>query len=350
MNDIAETILLALDERRQIEPISRNRPSFDLEAAYRVSDSIIAARIARGQMPAGWKIGFTNRTIWDEYGVHAPIWGPVYDTTVRFVDTGGSTAELDLEPFMEPRIEPEIMFRVGHTPRSDMDDETLLACMDGVAHGFEIVQSVYPDWRFTPADTVAAAAMHAALIVGPVMPIDHGRAAGWVGELSRFQIVLMRDGVEMERGDAANVLDGPLSALRHFLAGMEARPMMRGVQAGDVISTGTVTRAFPIAAGETWSTRLEGLPLPGMCLRLTGGRHTVARLVDRAAQGRFHLENPASCESPEAFEAAVADGSDAEASLAKLLFRNPSELGEARETIAAKAHTLAHEWKSRPAP
>ena len=27
-----------------------------------------------------------------------------------------------------------------------------------------------------------------------------------------------------------------------------------------------VTRAFPVVAGETWTSRLEGLPLPGMRL------------------------------------------------------------------------------------
>ena len=32
-------------------------------------------RIARGERPLGYKIGFTNRGIWDRYGVHAPIWG-----------------------------------------------------------------------------------------------------------------------------------------------------------------------------------------------------------------------------------------------------------------------------------
>jgi 2-oxo-3-hexenedioate decarboxylase len=33
---------------------------------------------------------------------------------------------------------------------------------------------------------------------------------------------------------------------------------------GELISTGTITDAHPVRPGETWSTRLEGLPLPGM--------------------------------------------------------------------------------------
>ncbi|MEO3385769.1 fumarylacetoacetate hydrolase family protein [Mesorhizobium sp. CAU 1741] len=350
MADIAETILQAYDDRRQIAPISHRHPSFDLEAAYGVSDRIITARMARGMVPVGWKIGFTNRTIWEEYGVHAPIWAPVYDRTVRSAGEDGQPTDLDAEAFVEPRLEPEIMFRIANVPRSDMDDRTLLGCLDGIAHGFEIVQSVYADWRFSPADTVAAAAMHGALIVGPVTPIDHAAADQLIADLSRFQIVLMCDGAEMDRGDAANVLGSPLSALRHLLAGLEARPMVRGINAGDIISTGTVTRALPISPGQTWSTRVEGLALPGMRMRVTGGEQTIARLVERAAQGRFHLENPDSCESPEAFEHAVADGSEAESALSKLLYRNPADLAEARQTIDSRTSALSQSWKNSLAP
>jgi 2-oxo-3-hexenedioate decarboxylase len=42
-------------------------------------------REARGEKVLGRKIGFTNRTIWEQYGVYAPIWGYVYDTTVRIL-------------------------------------------------------------------------------------------------------------------------------------------------------------------------------------------------------------------------------------------------------------------------
>ncbi|MNN96763.1 hypothetical protein D3C81_2157980 [compost metagenome] len=36
------------------------------------------------------------------------------------------------------------------------------------------------------------------------------------------------------------------------------------IQAGELVTTGTLTRAYPVHAGETWSTELDGLSLPGM--------------------------------------------------------------------------------------
>lgn len=263
---LASSVLAALDGHRQIAPLSDGDPAFSLDAAYAISNEILAARIARGENPAGWKIGFTNQTIWDEYDVHAPIWGPVYDGTLHGCDPQKETPELDAGTFIEPRIEPEIVFRIARTPRAGMDEKQLLGCINAVAHGFEVVQSIYPGWRFSAADTVAAAALHGALVHGPLTPIDDG----WIERLRDFSIVLSRDGNEVDRGNAQNVLGGPLSALRHFVDGLAETPLRRGIEPGDLITTGTVTRAFPVLPGETWTTRLTGLPLPGMRLRFRG--------------------------------------------------------------------------------
>ena len=165
-----------------------------------------------------------------------------------------------------PRIEPEIVFRFARTPEPEMDERALLSCVDAVGHGFEVVQSVFPGWRFTAADTVAAAALHGAFVHGPLAAVDELGAEDWSASLADFSIILSRDGEEMDRGVAGNVLGGPLPALRHFVAGLAGRPMARGIEPGDLVTTGTVTRAFPVVAGETWTSRLEGLPLPGMRL------------------------------------------------------------------------------------
>jgi len=262
---IADAVLAALAQKRQIAPITDGEPDFGLDAAYAVADAVTAARIARGETPAGWKIGFTNRLIWDQYGVHAPIWGPVYDRSVIHAEAGeAGPVVLSAAAFVEPLIEPEIVFRIARPPRSGMDDCALLGCIDAVGHGFEIVQSIYPGWRFRAADTVAAFGMHGALVCGPLArPSDPGE---WLEALENFEISLLRDGETIDRGTAANVLGGPLQALRHFVAGLEVRPLARGIEAGDLVATGTITRAFPVEDGQTWSTRIDGLPLPGMAV------------------------------------------------------------------------------------
>src|SRR5690606_11302274 len=81
LNDIAieEIAREILEARpgRSLPPFTARTPGLSLRDSYRVSDCVSRLRMARGERPVGWKIGFTNRTIWEEYGVHAPIWGPM---------------------------------------------------------------------------------------------------------------------------------------------------------------------------------------------------------------------------------------------------------------------------------
>jgi 2-oxo-3-hexenedioate decarboxylase len=70
-----------------------------------------------------------------------------------------------------------------------MDEADLLGCIDWIAHGFEIVQSIYPGWKFTAADTVAAFGLHGALLIGQPSSVGSDHAA-WLAALSRFEITL----------------------------------------------------------------------------------------------------------------------------------------------------------------
>ncbi len=82
--------------------------------------------------------------------------------------------------------------------------------------------------------------------------------------LEKFEITLSRNDAEVDRGAAANVLGGPVHALRHLVRGLAEHRLPMGLRAGDLVTTGTVTRAFPVQAGERWRSEIAGLPLPGL--------------------------------------------------------------------------------------
>ncbi|MGH2615691.1 MAG: 2-keto-4-pentenoate hydratase [Thermomicrobiales bacterium] len=261
---IAAAAFGVLGTGRQLAPFSDRAPGFGLEDAYRVTAAIREMREARGETPIGRKIGFTNRTIWDEYKVSAPMWGYVYDRTVHDLVEIGET--LPLAGFAEPQIEPEIVFGLSAAPAPEMDERQILGCVAWVAHGFEIVQSIFPGWRFALPDTVAAYGLHGALMIGPRHLIAADREAWW-RTLSAFEIGIWRDGTEIDRGHAANVLDGPLSALRHLIALLARDGANPSLAAGEIVTTGTLTRAFPVAPGQSWRTEPRGIALDGIRIR-----------------------------------------------------------------------------------
>src|SRR3984957_8373535 len=257
-HDIAKEVLAVLGTGRQLSPFSKVYPDFGLKEAYRVTAPVRLQREARGDRPIGRRIGFTNRTIWAEYGVYAPIWGYVYDRTVGDLTSG--PLEVSLLGLAEPRIEPEIVFGLAAPPAPGMDEQALIHCIDWIAHGFEIVQSIYPNWSFRAADTVAAYGLHGRLFIGP-RHSALSRREKWARELSRFEIDLFRNGALVDHGVASNVLDGPLLALRHLAETLAQDEHSPALAAGEIVTTGTLTRAFPVAAGEEWTTRLTGIPL-----------------------------------------------------------------------------------------
>jgi 2-oxo-3-hexenedioate decarboxylase len=262
---VAQEVFSVLDRPRPIEPFTARPGSLSLADAYRASALLGGMRQARGERPVGRKIGFTNRTIWSEYNVFAPIWGCVYDRTVHDL---AATPTLSLAAFAEPRIEPEIVFGLARAPAPDMDEAALIGCLDWVAHGFEIVQSVYPGWRFLAADTVAANGVHAALVIGPRHK-SAPRAESWRRELSDFAVELFCDGRLVDRGHSANVLEGPVLALRHLVGLLADQAVHPPLAAGEIVTTGTLTRAMPVAPGQTWRTTLSGIALDGIVLAFT---------------------------------------------------------------------------------
>ena len=259
---IATEAFAVLDTGHQVSPFTARFSAFDLDEAYRVTAAIRAMR----EMPVGRKIGFTNRTIWAEYNVYEPIWGYVYNRTVHNLAEIGDT--FSLAGLAEPRIEPEIVFRLALAPTPGMDETALLACIDWVGHGFEIVQSIFPGWKFSAPDTVVAFGLHGALLIGPRHPIA-AHAENWSRTLSTFEIDLKRDGTVADHGCATNVLGGPVSALRYLVDILAHDQVNPALAAGEIVTTGTLTRALPASAGETWTTELTGVAIDGICVRLT---------------------------------------------------------------------------------
>ena len=262
---IAEEVFALLGTGRQTAPFSSRGGGLSLDDAYRVSWRVRGLREGMGERAIGRKIGFTNRTIWDEYQVFAPIWGPMYDDTV--FELSAVTGGFSLAHLAEPRIEPELAFHFMQAPEPGMTERDLLDCIDWLAHGFELVQSIFPKWKFAASDTVAAYALHGSYLIGPRSQVLEQRDM-WFRALGDFEVELYRDGALASRGHSTDVLDGPLSALKHLNDLLSDDTDSPPIAAGEIITTGTLTAAMPVQAGDTWSTVVKGIELRGISVTM----------------------------------------------------------------------------------
>jgi 2-oxo-3-hexenedioate decarboxylase len=266
LDAIAREMKEAQDACRQLQPFTSRVAGFDLGAAYDVARRIHRARVAGGARPVGRKLGFTNPGIWDTYDVHAPIWGYVYRTTVTMLD--GMRAKCPVKGLAEPRIEPEIVFGFHKAPHAGASPAEIVQALEWVAHGFEIVQSHFPGWKFRAPDTVADQSLHGRLFVGPAQPIAC-LGADPVAALASLEVVLECDGHAVDKGRGSNVIGTPLGAIDHLTALLARREPGEALHAGEIVTTGTLTAAWPVAAGQLWRTKISGIAVPGLEIEFT---------------------------------------------------------------------------------
>ncbi len=257
--------LLAHHDKAQLWPAippsaATSASTLDVPHAYQQALAVRALRVARGEQPRGFKIGFTNRSLWPRYNVFAPVWGTVYSSTVQLCEGQGTVA---LGGTCQPRIEPEAVFGLRATPPVDASLDQLFDCLDWLAPGFEIVQSHHADWKFDAPDAVADGALHARLLVGARVPVHTlaRDAAALHAALAAATVRLYRGDQPsqklVDQGQGSVVLGDPLQALLHFVQELRCCPGAPDVQPGDVVTTGTWTDAWPVAPGQTWVAQFD---------------------------------------------------------------------------------------------
>ena len=245
---------------------SSEDPAFDLAVAYAVERELVRMRRESGHEAIGRKVGFANKAVWRALKLETLVWAHMYDDTVHYAVNGAAT--LPIARMYAPKIEPEIVFKL-RAPLADggADAAAVLAAVEWIALGFEIIDAVYPDWKFQPADFVAAYGLHAALVVGEPRRVEVDAIATLVDQLPAFKLRLLKNGEVVEEGSGKNSLRSPALCLAELAAGI-ARQGAEPLRAGELVSSGTLTNSHPIAPGETWRAEVEGVDLPALALRI----------------------------------------------------------------------------------
>jgi 2-oxo-3-hexenedioate decarboxylase len=160
-----------------------------------------------------------------------------------------------------------VVFKLKDVPASS-EAAVVLEAVEWLALGFEIVDCPFPEWKFLPADFVASFGLHAALIVGEPRPVRGGAIGALADALAELKVRLSKNGELVEEGSGRNALRSPALCLGEMASAIRARPDAEPLEAGELVSTGTLTAAHPIAAGERWTVEPEGLDVASLALHV----------------------------------------------------------------------------------
>jgi 2-keto-4-pentenoate hydratase len=250
-------------------PLSSREAGFDLATAYAIGAELTRRRRVSGYKTVGRKVGFANKAMWRALKLDTLVWAYMYDHTVVYAGDS-KPASLSLGAMVAPKIEPEIVLKLrAPIDTGNPDAAAVLASVEWLALGFEIVDSVFADWKFQPADFVAAYGLHAALIVGEPRAVTPGDIPTLVEQLAQFKVRLSRDGEAVAEGSGRNSLRSPALCLGELAAAIARRTPEEPLGGDELVSSGSLTEAPLIAPGQTWTATLEGIDLSELALTTT---------------------------------------------------------------------------------
>lgn len=238
---IIQVLVEAEKNCQPVGPVSDLVPGgLSLADAHTICETIIQRRIASGDPLVGYKVGFTNIPVREQMGLPDSTYGYLLQSMV--LENGG---ELPMSELIAPKIECEICLKLGKDLSGrGLTIEQVMDATEAVCASFEICDARIKDWKCPYPDFFADNGFSARIVLsGRWVPV------GGV-DLLEEAVVLRKDGVKLAEGKGAMAMGHPANAVA-WLAGKLA-DRGKGLKAGQLVMTGTLTPILPIEKGSRY--------------------------------------------------------------------------------------------------
>lgn len=254
---LVPTSVLALDAAKEADVIYRAMssgqkipistiPEVDqtMDNAYRVQAELVK-KLAQSDPIVGFKGGLTAKAQFARFKASSPTSAPIFKSGLIFVDNPQETVSIKAFPGM--MLETEFVFKTAQAIKSPVKDaESLKAMISSVHVGIEVPCLNFEDMsRLFVYDLTAAGVGTRIFIVGPA----HDPAKL---DLDTMEVVLTRDGEEVNRGRGSDALDSQWEALLWLVNTAVARH--GGIESGQYLFTGALGKMIPAKPGSYVAT------------------------------------------------------------------------------------------------
>ncbi len=239
------TLLAAEAEHREIERIDPDGKLSE-DDAYRLQFEAVAAKVARGETVIGLKTGLTSQAKQATMGVHQPIFGHIFASTVVPEGEPVRCAEL-----IHPRAEPELAFLLADDLGGYVTAAQACAATALVFPAVEIIDSRFANFRFGLSDVIADNTSAARVIFGSngIGPRDV--------DLRLIGMVYTKNGHVESTAAGAAILGNPWEALA-WLARRTSQ-LGRPLKAGEMVLAGALADAVFVNPGDNVRVEFAGL-------------------------------------------------------------------------------------------
>lgn len=248
---LAKEIYQAEKSHAPIEALTARYPGMTNEEAYQVQQAGMEMRLADGHIVVGKKIGLTSKAMQTALGVFEPDYGYITD---RMMVLEGEP--LSLGELMAPKVEAEVAFVLKEDISGPGVTVTkVLQATAGIMPALEIIDTRIKDWKIKIQDTIADGASIGKVVVsGRLIPVDEF-------DMRYMGLVLEKNGEVVATAAGAAVLGHPANAVV-WLANKLADYGI-SLKAGEIIMSGSLTAACPVAAGDSIHAAFDRLGAVG---------------------------------------------------------------------------------------
>ena len=252
VDKLAQELYVADTTCSPIESLSQRYPTITNEDAYQIQLAGLQLREAAGHKVVGRKIGLTSKAMQTALGVFEPDYGYITDQMMVFEGDG-----LDMRQLIAPKVEAEIAFIL----KSDIVGPgvtvaQVLQATEGIMPALEIIDTRIKDWKIKIPDTIAdGASIGRVILSGNLTPIADF-------DMRYMGMVLEKNGEVVATGAGAAVLGHPANAVA-WLANKLSQYGI-SLKAGDIIMSGSLIAACPVAGGDTIKANFDHIGSVGV--------------------------------------------------------------------------------------
>ncbi|MBW2720304.1 MAG: fumarylacetoacetate hydrolase family protein [Deltaproteobacteria bacterium] len=211
IEELGDELYEAMRARRTLSPLTERWPEITIEDAYHVSLRMVDRRVQGdgGPMPIS-------------------------------------------EQLIQPRAEGEIAFKLKKDLKGPgVTNEDVLEATEYVMACFEVVDSRIHDWKVKIQDTVADNASCGLFVLGD----EH--ADPKVLDFPNLKMRVYKNGEPLSEGLGSAALDSPLNCVSWLANTLSEFGI--GLNAGDVVLSGSLVPLEPVVAGDEMRLEVEGI-------------------------------------------------------------------------------------------
>jgi 2-keto-4-pentenoate hydratase len=211
-----------------------------LDDGCQVQLGVLKRLVDGGAKQIGWKVGLTSEAIQRQFRVPEPVFGFLLAEGVH-----QSPARLEFDALIRPGIENEMCVTIGHDLRGPgVEVAQARAAVQSVRSAMELIETRGP---FT--EQLAVALGENVQQKGVILSTEEYVPAADF-DFAAVEVELESKGSTIDHATGLAVLGNPLVSIA-WLANKLAQYGL-GVQAGQLVMTGSLTRQYSAQAGDTF--------------------------------------------------------------------------------------------------